>query len=223
MTRLVLIRHGRSTANADGVLAGRAPGVRLDDRGREQAGALGRMLAEVPVAACYRSPVLRCRETAELAGFADATVEERLTECDYGEWTMRPLRELADEPLWKTVQDQPSQVQFPGGESMQAMAERVVAAATDISQRHGRNDVVVLVSHGDPLKALLSHALGQPFDHFQRLNVAPASVSVVRLDGDRPFVECVNAGLDLPRLLAAAASPTVGGGDVPAGEAQASA
>lgn len=217
MTKLVLIRHGRSTANAAGILAGRADGVELDEVGREQAGRLGGLFAEVKLAATYRSPILRCEQTASAMGRPDAVVVEGLTECDYGDWTNRPLKELADEPLWSQIQRSPSAVAFPLGESMLAMRDRAVAAAEEIVARHGPDETVAVVSHGDPIKAILSAALGQDFDDFQRLNVGPASISVVEYGPDRPpFVVCINANTDVAALLHTNASPVVGGGDAPA-------
>ncbi|GAB3822660.1 histidine phosphatase family protein [Tessaracoccus terricola] len=216
MTILVLVRHGRSRANADGILAGRADGVELDEVGREQARELGRLLAGSRISAAYRSPILRCAQTAEELGFPDAVVIDGLTECHYGDWTNRKLSELTEEPLWRTIQATPSQVRFPAGESMLEMRDRAVAAVADIVERHPE-ETVLLVSHGDPIKAILSDALGQDFDDFQRLNVAPASVSVVAHAPDRPpFVVCINANTDVAALLAPSQAPTVGGGDAPA-------
>lgn len=218
MTTLVLIRHGRSTANADGVLAGRAEGVELDDVGRDQASRLGELLSGVQIAGAYRSPSLRCQQTAELLGHPDAEVLDGLDECDYGSWTNRSLAELAGEELWGTIQHTPSAVAFPEGESMTAMRDRAVAAVSSIRERHGSGDIAVLVSHGDVIKSILSDALAQNFDDFQRLNVAPASISVVVYQEQRPFVVCINANSDIAAMLATPAAPTVGGGDVAATE-----
>lgn len=216
MTTLVLVRHGRSQANADGVLAGRADGVELDDVGREQAQVLRKLLAGAGIAAAYRSPILRCAQTSEELGFPDAVAVPGLTECDYGEWTNRKLADLTGEPLWQTIQQSPSQVRFPGGESMLEMRDRAVAAVADVVARHPE-ETVLLVSHGDPIKAILSDALGQRFDDFQRLGVAPASVSIIAQAPERPpFVVCVNANTDVAALLAPRQAPTLGGGDAPA-------
>ncbi len=217
MTTLVLIRHGRSVANSEGVLAGRAPGVGLDDVGRAQARRLRELLARVEFAAVHRSPILRCEQTARLAGWPDALVEDRLTECDYGTWTNRPLAELSEDPLWRRVLTEPSRVSFPGGESLLAMRDRVVAAAADVAARHQDGEAVALISHGDPIKAILSHALRQRFDDFQRLMVAPASVSVVDFPrGRTPLVWCINANSDVAGQLLTRSLPLPGGGDVPA-------
>ncbi|RYY43631.1 MAG: histidine phosphatase [Actinomycetales bacterium] len=133
MATLVLVRHGRTTANASGVLAGRTPGVLLDDTGHEQVARTGERLAAVPLVAVVSSPMERCRQTRAAIlerqhGSPTAPVEHAISECDYGDWQGRPLKELAKEPLWSTVQSHPSAAVFPGGESLLAMQARAVEA-----------------------------------------------------------------------------------------------
>ena len=217
MTKVVLIRHGRSTANADGVLAGRAPGVALDEVGRAQAVALRDVFDGVAIATAYTTPIQRSRETAELAGFPGAAVLDGVSECHYGDWTGAKLSDLADTDLWRDIQTTPSSVSVPGGESMHDMFERTVAAIREVAGRHGDGDTVVVFSHGDPIKAILADALGMARDDFQRVNVSPAGVSIVDYRGDRPLVVCVNGGTDLRGLLGASVAPVVGGGAVAAG------
>lgn len=227
MATVVLIRHGRTTANAAGMLAGRTPGVRLDEVGSEQAARTAARIAEVPLAAVVSSPLERCRQTARavLRGRDLKLVTERgLTECDYGEWQGRPLRELAQEPLWRTVQVQPSAATFPGGESMLAMQARAVSAVrrldVDMEREHGPQAVWVAVSHGDLIKAVLADALGMHLDLFQRLHVDPASVSIVRYTESRPFVMATNTHAGDLSWLVPPPSPStdaaVGGGAGPA-------
>jgi len=226
MAIVLLVRHGRSTSNTAGTLAGRLPGVLLDDTGREQVAATGSRLADVPVAEVVTSPLERCRETAEaITAHHDltATVDEALTECGYGDWQGRTLKELAEEPLWRTVQGQPSAAAFPGGESLLQMQARAVAAIRDhdarIEAEHGPAAVWVAVSHGDVIKSVLADAAGMHLDLFQRLHVDPASVSIVRYAPQRPTVIAVNthAG-DLSWLRAPEPSgdAPVGGGAGPA-------
>ncbi|MCU1566925.1 MAG: histidine phosphatase, partial [Pseudarthrobacter sp.] len=126
MATVILVRHGRTTANAAGLLAGRATGVSLDQIGLEQAALTGDRLAVVPLAGVVSSPLERCQETARLIldrqpGSPSAPSDPDLTECDYGQWQGRMLSDLATEDLWAAVQSQPSAVVFPGGESMAAM------------------------------------------------------------------------------------------------------
>ncbi|MDQ6642329.1 MAG: MSMEG_4193 family putative phosphomutase [Actinomycetota bacterium] len=197
MPTLILARHGRTTANATAVLAGRSRGVHLDDRGKEQASVASGRLVDLALAAVVTSPMERCRETAQLLAPAQrALTERRLTECDYGEWTGRPLKELSKEPLWRTVQAHPAGVVFPGGEAMADMSRRGVAAVRDwdarIASEHGSEAVWLAVSHGDVIKAILADALGMHLDTFQRIVVDPGSLSLVRYTELRPFVLAVN-------------------------------
>lgn len=188
MPTLLLLRHGRTTANTAGVLAGRSPGVSLDDYGAAQAAALPARLAGVPLAVAVHSPMRRCEETLRplLAARPELPVhaEERIIECDYGEWTGRPLAELGKEPLMATVQRQPAAVTFPGGESLRAMQARVVAAAREwdarVASDHGEKAVWLMCTHGDNIKAIVADALGLHLDLFQRIVPHPASVTAIR-------------------------------------------
>jgi probable phosphomutase (TIGR03848 family) len=201
MATVILVRHGRTTANTSGVLAGRAAGVSLDDVGRTQAATVGERLAGVPLVAVVSSPLERCRQTAAAVVGAEQgkparVTDKGLTECDYGEWQGRALKTLAKEPLWRTVQTQPSAAEFPGGESMTAMQARAVAAVrrrdAALEAEHGPGAVWVAVSHGDVIKSLLADALGMHLDLFQRIHVDPASISIVRYTATRPFVLASN-------------------------------
>ena len=198
MATVILARHGRTAANATGVLAGRSPGVHLDDTGRGQARSAAERLSGVALAGVVSSPLQRCRETARLLAPDHRPVtEQRLSECDYGEWTGRPLRELSKEKLWRTVQAQPSAARFPGGESLQEMSARAVAAVRERDAAYdaeaGEHAVWLAVSHGDVIKAVLADALGMHLDAFQRIMVDPASLSVVRYTPERAFVVTMNS------------------------------
>ncbi|WP_420175577.1 MSMEG_4193 family putative phosphomutase [Luteococcus sp. OSA5] len=230
MSILLLARHGRSTSNTAGTLAGRSAGVLLDERGRSQAMALGERLRGLALDLVVHSPMDRCVETMQLAldsaGLQVEVCEDgRFTECDYGQWSGRSLAELGDEALWREVQQHPSRVTFPGGESMQEMADRMVDGVAEVNRRlheahPDAEPVWLLVSHGDPIKAVLSHCLGQPLDEFQRIIVDPASLSVVRLpspadtDG-KPAVVAMNTTSGLVSRMVpgrAAPGPQLGGG-----------
>jgi probable phosphomutase (TIGR03848 family) len=214
---VLLVRHGRTSANAGGILAGWTPGVSLDESGQAQAAALAARLAAVPLAGMVTSPLQRCRETAQAlaavpgpkgAPRPELDVDDRLGECRYGDWTGRPLKELVKDPLWRVVQAHPSAVTFPGeaGESMLTMQHRAVEAVREhdarITTAHGDDALWVAVSHGDIIKAVLADALGMHLDAFQRLIVDPCSVSVVRYTPLRPFAVRVNdTGGDLSGLV----------------------
>lgn len=205
MATVILLRHGRTEANASGVLAGRTPGVHLDDLGRSQAGRAGDRLAVVPLAALVSSPLERCRETARLVAAAQpardgvrprVVSDKALTECDYGEWQGRALRDLSKLALWKTVQTNPSAATFPGGESLPQMQARAVDAVrrrdAAVTAAHGPGAVWLAVSHGDVIKSVIADALGMHLDLFQRIQVDPASISVIRYTDARPYVLASN-------------------------------
>ncbi|MBT2503668.1 histidine phosphatase family protein [Curtobacterium sp. ISL-83] len=225
MATVLLVRHGRTTANATGVLAGRTAGVALDQVGRDQAARTAERIAAVPLVAVVSSPLERCRQTSRAiterqTGDPAMSIERAITECDYGEWQGRKLADLSKEPLWRTVQANPSAVVFPGGESMHGMQSRAVAAIrridAEIEAAHGPTAVWVAVSHGDVIKSVLADALGMHLDLFQRIGVGPASVSIVRYGEHRPEVVATNTESGDLSWLAAASAPSadavVGGG-----------
>ncbi|MER7663221.1 MULTISPECIES: histidine phosphatase family protein [unclassified Streptomyces] len=224
MVTLILVRHGRSTANTAGVLAGWTPGVHLDERGSAQAAALPARLADVPLTAAVSSPLARCEQT--LRPLLDARpglelqTDERIGECHYGDWSGRKLKELADEPLMEVVQQHPSAAAFPGGESMRAMQARAVDAVRDwnarVAEAHGEDATYVMCSHGDIIKALVADALGMHLDLFQRIHVEPCSVTAIRYTRTRPFLLRLGDTGDLdslaPRGNAGDGAAVVGGG-----------
>lgn len=199
MATVILARHGRTVANATGVLAGRTPGIRLDDVGVGQAEQAARRLDGLALAAAVSSPLERCKDTASIllrGTGVRARVERRLTECDYGEWTGRPMKELVKEDLWKVVQAHPAGVRFPGGEAMAEMAARAVGSVrawdARVTAESGPDAVWLAVAHGDVIKSVLADALGVHLDAFQRIVVDPASLSVVRYTPERSYVLAMN-------------------------------
>ncbi|SFS81543.1 histidine phosphatase family protein [Saccharopolyspora flava] len=214
MATLILVRHARSSANGSGVLAGRTPGVGLDETGRGQAAKLPSRLEGVPLKRVVVSPLQRCRETVgELVSGRDLepVVEPRLSEVDYGDWTGKKISELTGEQLWKVVQQHPSAAVFPGGEGLAEVQARAVAAVREHDRQVADNEVWLLCSHGDVIKSVLADALGLHLDSFQRIVVDPCSVSVVRYTETRPFVLKVNdTGSDVSGLLPPAESESAG-------------
>lgn len=199
MATVILARHGRTVANATGVLAGRSPGVVLDETGVHQAEHAARRLEGLPLAAAVTSPLERCRGTAAIllrGTGVRARVERGLTECDYGDWTGRSIKELVKEDLWKVVQAHPAGVRFPGGEAMAEMSARAIRAirAWDVrvTAESGDHAVWLAVAHGDVIKSVLADALGVHLDAFQRIVVDPASLSVVRYTPHRSYVLAMN-------------------------------
>jgi len=210
MPTVILVRHGRSSANMSGVLAGRTPGVKLDEAGVQQAAAVGERLAGLPLAAIVTSPLDRCKQTAAAIakhheGLRPAT-DRRLTECGYGDWTGKKISELAKDPLWAVVQQHPSAVTFPNGESMRGMQQRAVDAVrahdAAVAASHGPNAIWVAVSHGDVIKSIVADALGQHLDTFQRIVVDTASTTIITYTPTRPFLVRLNdSGSELASLV----------------------
>ncbi|MGG5257157.1 MSMEG_4193 family putative phosphomutase [Phycicoccus avicenniae] len=228
MAIVLLLRHGHSTANAEGVLAGWTEGVGLTDTGRGQAERTRERLAPLDVVRAVTSPLQRCRETVALAlPDLEAGTDERLGECHYGDWTGRRLSEAAKDPLWRVIQDDPASATFPESpehraESLGQMAERVVggvrALDAEVEAAHGKHAVWVAVSHGDPIKAVVAEAVGAGVAGLQRVRVDPGSVTAVLVTESRMVLLASNthAG-DLAPLVAvpkahAAGDSTVGGG-----------
>lgn len=207
MTTVILLRHGRTTANAGGILAGWTPGVQLDETGTAQVAAVGERLATVPLAAVVSSPLERCVQTASAITAGrdlELRTDDRLGEARYGDWTGRTIKELAKEPLWKVVQQHPSAAVFPGpeGEGLAQTQARAVAAVRGWNAELGPDAVWLACSHGDVIKAILADALGLHLDQFQRIVVDPASISVVTYTDTRPFVVRVNdSGGDVSALI----------------------
>jgi probable phosphomutase (TIGR03848 family) len=207
VTTVILLRHGRTTANTGGVLAGWTPGIGLDETGQAQVQAVAARLALVPLAAIVSSPLERCVQTASaVAEGRELAVQtdERLGEARYGDWTGRPLKELVKEPMWKVVQQHPSAAVFPGpeGEGLAQTQARAVAAVREWNATLGPDAVWLACSHGDVVKAVLADALGLHLDAFQRIVVDPASISVITYTDTRPFVIRMNdTGGDVAALI----------------------
>jgi probable phosphoglycerate mutase len=211
---VLLVRHGRTPTTGQ-VLPGRAPGLHLSDDGRAQAEAVAErigLLADgadgkqrhAPVAV-YASPLERTQETAKpIARRLGLRVrsDRGLLECDFGAWTGAKLTDLAKKPEWSTVQRNPSGFRFPSGESFLEMQTRMATALARLVERH-RGGTIVAVSHADPIKAVVAQAAGTPLDLFQRLTVAPCSVSALAYTGHGPYVLTVNSTESLTALAIA--------------------
>jgi probable phosphomutase (TIGR03848 family) len=194
-TLVLLVRHA-VTPTTGKILPGRARGLHLSDEGRRQAAATAKRLAALSaVAALYSSPLARARETAAAIGRARGLavrLERGLLESDIGAWTGAAIKRLARRPEWAVVQRHPAGFRFPGGESFVEMQGRVDAAVRRLVARH-RGRTIVVVSHADPIRVLLAHVLGVPLDLFQRIAVAPASISAVVFRPDGVTVLTMNS------------------------------
>lgn len=207
------------------ILAGHTPGLHLDERGQKQAAAVAARIAALPLRAIVTSPLERCIDTADVIAGAQKTpprrcTDERITECRYGDWTGKAIKDLAKEPMWKTVQAQPSAARFPSGESLAEVSARAIDAIREWDAELGEDAMWVACSHGDVIKSILADALGLHLDQFQRIVVDPCSVSVVRYTATRPYMLRANdVGGPLDAFIPpkksrrrSSADATVGGG-----------
>lgn len=210
MTEFLLIRHAVNDFVKTGRLAGWTPDVHLNDEGRAQAAALGVRLAQTPLDAAYSSPLERCVETAQavLAHHPNLNLvlSEALGEVRYGAWQGAELSKLAKRKLWRVVQINPSRARFPEGESLRAAQMRAVDAIEQFARQHPRQRVAIF-SHSDLIKMILAHYLGMHLDLYQRIEVSPASISILRLSFARPSVLQINETSFLSQLSAKPPNP----------------
>jgi probable phosphoglycerate mutase len=197
----LLVRHGENDLMKQGRLACRLPDVHLNDTGRSQAQAAAKVIAQfhaqsaaqaeahkqadAPVWKVYSSPMERAVETAEPIAQAlslEIVIRAGLIETNCGEWAGKTVKSLRRRKIWRVIQNNPSQFQFPGGETFVECQQRIVAEIEFLRTQHSPKDMVICVSHADPIKLLVSYYLGLPFDNFQRLTVDPASITALHLD-----------------------------------------
>jgi probable phosphomutase (TIGR03848 family) len=193
MTVFHLLRHGEHNVQGK-ICAGRMPGVVLSERGRAEAEAAARQLAGVDIAAIYASPLERTRDTAQIVGRRQSlpvNILDDLTELDFGEWTGKTFTEIRKDPRWPAWASHRSLSRIPGGETMREVQRRVVEAIMEMREQHP-DEAVVVVSHGDVIRAALVFALGMPLDFYGRIEVATASLSTMRIDANGVRVIAVN-------------------------------
>jgi probable phosphomutase (TIGR03848 family) len=198
MPAILLIRHGENEFVKKGRLAGRLPGVHLNQKGREQVQALADKLLGAPIKALYSSPLERTMETAEPIAQAlelEVIPCQGLLEVDFGEWQGKTLKGLRRLKLWKTVQHSPATARFPGGESFAEAQFRACRALEQIASKYEEKDIVACVSHSDLIKLSVAYYLGLPLDLFQRLFIAPASFTVLALGPAGSFLVTLNYDL----------------------------
>lgn len=179
MTELLIFRHSESVANVKGILAGRIDPTPLSAKGRREAKLLKRVLQDFRPERTISSPLLRCRQTAGLAGAQILELDERIIEMDYGRWSGKSLRVLSKHPRWSHVQRRPEDFVFPGGESFGSALTRIELFLIDLLE--GPSQRVALFSHGDVVRILINLALNRRLNQFQALMVEPASYSRLTL------------------------------------------
>lgn len=183
MTLLLLIRHGENDYVKSGKMAGRIPGVHLNEKGQKQAQALSDALKDVPLKAVVTSPLERAMETAQpIAESHRLTIEQEadLMDTHVGKWQGRSWKVLRLTKAWKIVQNAPSRFRFPNGESFPETQLRIVNVLEGIARKFNKpQDVVAVVYHADPIKLAVAHFLGMPLDHFQRLGCDTGSLTAL--------------------------------------------
>ena len=186
MARIVLLRHAHSVANEKNLLAGRTPGIALSKTGRDQALQLVNRLGAITFDEIAVSPMQRCRETIDpwltsSDGKSRVVTDDSISEVDYGSWSGKSLASLRRKSEWKVVQDFPSQMVFPEGESLLEMQGRALSGFYRLNSVKGKGPRL-LVSHGDVIKSIVAHCLGMHLDQFQRLVIEPASITIIDTD-----------------------------------------
>ncbi|MEM7533479.1 MAG: MSMEG_4193 family putative phosphomutase [Chloroflexota bacterium] len=201
-TYILLIRHGENDWVGSHRLAGRTPGVHLNERGHQQTAQLVETLAKQPIHAIYSSPLERCIETAEPVAEAfglPVITEPGVIEVDYGDWRGKALKELYKHPGWKLVQHNPSSFRFPNGETLREVQSRAVGTLEQLRTNHP-NQTIAVFSHGDVIRTSIAHYMGTPLDLFQRIVVSTASISAISFFNQRPSVLWVNYLSEIPTL-----------------------
>ncbi len=195
MTVFLLIRHGENDSITKGRLAGRKPGVHLNDIGKSQAVRIAETLSDFSIKTIYSSPLERAMETArptaDLKGLP-VLIAPGLIEADYGSWQDQSIKTLRRLKLWKLVHETPTKVRFPGGESILEIHERVVKEIDGLAGNYGEKDVVAVFSHADILRIAIAHYLNMPLDDFHRLQIDTASITVLILSSAKPRLSHIN-------------------------------
>ncbi len=202
MTILLLIRHASNDFIKEGRLAGRTPGVHLNAEGQREADDLARRTAHLPIEAIYSSPLERALDTANAVAQCQKLpiqILDDLVETHAGDWTGKKLTELNTTDTWKAIQTKPIGVKLPGGESIDQVQTRMVAAIQEICKKHP-DGIVAVVSHADPLKSVIAHYLNWDLNQFQRIAINPASVSVLRVDDNSAALLRTNDTGPLPKF-----------------------
>ena len=185
MPLLLLIRHGENEYVKSSKMAGRIPGIHLNEKGRKQAEALGEALRDFPITAIYSSPLDRAMETAQPIAQArklEIFQDPDLMDTNIGKWEGRSWKVLRLTKAWKVVQNAPSRFRFPEGESFIEAQLRYANALERVLRKHSKpKDIIAVVFHADPIKLAVSHFLGLPLDHFQRLSCNTGSLTMLHL------------------------------------------
>lgn len=207
MNHIILLRHAHSQANEKNILAGRMSGVGLSDKGKGQALSLVARIGAASIDHLHISPMQRCQETIQpwmlskhSSTLKTSSIDDAFDEVDYGNWSGLPLKKLRKDPLWSVIQNKPSQVKFPGGESIKAAQKRAVSQVDElIGARSKKNHLIV--THSDLIKLMVTHFIGNKLDNFQHIAIDPATFTVLRYDTHHLDLLTTNSSDSLERIL----------------------
>jgi len=195
MPLVYLVRHAENEFVSNKRLAGRLDGVHLNEKGRQQAERLATVFAQKRIHAIYASPLERTMETAQpIARALNLEVYPcpGLLEIDFGVWQGQKLKVLRRRKLWQTIQRAPSRARFPQGESFLEAQKRAVEEIETLAGRHRKREAIVCVTHADVIKLVAAYYLGMPLDAFQRIVIAPASVTTLLIDPQMVYLLNLN-------------------------------
>lgn len=207
LSTFIFLRHGHSAANAAGLLTGQLPGVGLSPQGKRDAQVLVERIGKFEIDYLHVSPIERCQLTIDpwlnskySRSLTSMQINDGISEIDFGKWSGRKLSSLRRDPLWKSVQETPSKVTFPDGESFRNVQRRAVAAIEDIRSIRGKKTHLI-VSHSDTIKLITAHYLGMKLDEFQKLTINPASFTIFRESPREPSLITINHSGSLREIL----------------------
>jgi probable phosphomutase (TIGR03848 family) len=207
LSTLIFLRHGHSAANATDTLTGQLPGIGLSSTGKKQAIALIERIGRNRIDYLHLSPIERCQLTIDpwlrsksSSSLTSLEIRDGLSEINFGDWSGSKLSSLRRKPLWRDVQLQPSKVTFPGGESFRGAQKRAVAEVEEIMRIKG-DKTHLIVSHSDTIKLILAHHLAMKLDAFQKLNISPASFTVLRTHKGATSLVTINSNQSLLEIL----------------------
>ena len=201
MPIILLVRHGETDYVKKGRLAGRLPGIPLNERGQQQARIVAEKLTGAPIKAIYTSPIERAYQTAEPIAQAlglELVIRPGLIETEIGEWENEKVRGLSRRKIWKIVQSAPSLFRFPGGESFAEIQQRITGDLLALSAEHEAKDVLICVSHADPIKLAIAYFIGLPLDNFQRIQVSTASINILHMSESACHLVALNINVEQP-------------------------
>lgn len=208
VSTFIFLRHGHSAANATGTLTGQLPGVGLSKTGKNDALKLIERIGSKRIDHLHLSPIERCQLTIDpwlrsrnSASLQSLEIVDGVSEIDFGSWSGRKLTSLRREPLWRDVQNRPSTVTFPEGESFRKVQRRAVEAVEDIRHMRGKDRTHLIVSHSDTIKLITAHYLQMKLDAFQSLRIDPASFTIFTGDAKTFSLVTINSKVSLKELL----------------------